>query len=112
MSKDCRREELPGRAGIAPDRDEDVDDLTMLIDRPIHVSPFPGDLHVGLVHEPPVADRTSAWPGRIRDQWREALHPSIDRDVIDLDPTLVEELLDVAIGEPVPQIPAHGQDND
>jgi hypothetical protein len=32
--------------------------------------------------------------------------------VIDLDATLTEELLDVAVGEPVPEVPAHRQDDD
>src|SRR5439155_24235126 len=68
--------------------------------------------HIGLVHEPSVADRPSPWPGRIREQWCEALQPSIDRDVIDLDPTLAEDFLDVALGEPVPQIPAHSENDD
>ncbi len=42
--------------------------------------------------------------------WGEALHPPVDHDVVDLNPTLTEEFLDIAIGEPVPQIPAHGED--
>ena len=36
----------------------------------------------------------------------------VDRDVVDLDPALAEKLLDVAIRQPVTQIPAHGEDDD
>ena len=40
------------------------------------------------------------------------LHPPVDGDVVDLDPTLGEELFDVAVGEPIPQIPTHSKDDD
>ena len=40
------------------------------------------------------------------------MDPAVDGDVVDLDPTLTEEFLDVSIGEPVPQIPAQGEDDD
>ena len=49
---------------------------------------------------------------RIREKRRETLDPPADRDVVDLDPTLGQRFLDIAIGEPVPQIPTHGQDDD
>ena len=40
------------------------------------------------------------------------LDPPVDRDVVDLDPALAEKLLDVAIRQPVTQMPAHGEDDD
>jgi hypothetical protein len=46
--------------------------------------------------KPPVGDRVPARSGGGREEWRESLHPSVDRDLVDLDPTLTEELLDVA----------------
>ena len=73
------------------------------------------ELHVHedkLVDEPTVTDRMAARHGRIREEWCEALRPPVDRDVIDLDPTLTQQLLDVAIGEPIPQIPPHSQHDD
>jgi hypothetical protein len=36
----------------------------------------------------------------------EALHPSVDRDVIDFDAALGEQLLHISVGERVPQVPA------
>jgi hypothetical protein len=41
---------------------------------------------------------------------REALHPAIHRDVVDLDPAFGQELFDVAVGQAVAQVPAqrHG----
>ena len=50
--------------------------------------------------------------GRIREEWREALHSPVDRDVVDLDPTLTQQLFHIAIGEPIPQVPAQGEDDD
>ncbi len=60
------REELSGGSQVAAGRDVDVDDLTVLVDGPIHVPPPACDLHVGLVHEPTATDRVSAWSRRIR----------------------------------------------
>jgi hypothetical protein len=105
-------EESPRRLGVALGRDVDVDDLAVLINGPVDVAPPARDLHVGLIHAPTVADRLAARPGCIGQRGREALHPSVHGDVIDLDATLTEELLDVAVGEPVPEVPAHRQDDD
>lgn len=97
---------------IASSGDEHVDDLTVLVHRPVDVASSAGNLHVGLVDEPTIADRVSARSGRVREQWGEAPHPPVDRDVIDLDSTLNLELLDISMGEPKPQIPPYGVDND
>ena len=56
----------------------------------VDVAPAPGDLHIRLVRLPAVADGLAAGPGCVSQQWREPLHPSIDRDVVDLDPALGE----------------------
>jgi hypothetical protein len=85
-------------------RDEDVDDLAELVDRPVHIPPTAGDLHVGLVDPPATAHGVPARAGGLGQQWREPLHPAVDGDVVDLDPTLGEELLDVAVGQPEAQI--------
>src|SRR5436309_14993997 len=43
----------------------------------------------------------------------EALDPPVDRDVVDLDPALGQELLDdVPVGETEPQVPADRQGDD
>ena len=43
---------------------------------------------------------------RVNEQWCEALHPS-DGELIDLDSTLGEELLDIAVRQVEPQIAMH-----
>src|SRR5690348_5326443 len=49
----------------------------------------------------------SAGTGCVDEQWREALHPAVDRDVIDLDAPLGQQFFHVAVGEPVTQIPTN-----
>jgi hypothetical protein len=40
------------------------------------------------------------------------LDPSVDRDVVDLDPALGQQLLDVSVGEAEAQVPADRQGDD
>ena len=54
----------------------------------------------------------AARPGRVGQERGEALHPSEHGHVIDLDPALAEQLLDIAIRQAEPQIPTHREDND
>ena len=107
MVRSARRRRTGARRQCRAGRDVDVDDLAVLVDGPVDVAPAAGDLDVGLVDEPAVADRVAARPGRVGQERREALHPPVDGDVVDLDATLGEEFLDVAIGQPVAQVPAH-----
>jgi hypothetical protein len=52
-----------------------------------------------------------AGPGGLGQHGREPLHPSIDGDVVDLDPALGEQFLDIAIGQAEAQVPADRQHN-
>jgi hypothetical protein len=54
-----------GGRGVSLPGDEDVDDLPELIDRTVDVPPPTGDLHIGLVHLPAVADGVPAGPGSV-----------------------------------------------
>jgi uncharacterized membrane protein YgcG len=95
-------EEPAGRLGVPACRRVHVDDLPVLVDRPVQVDPPARDLDVGLVHVPAVADPVPAEPGRVGQQRAESLHPSVHGDVVDVDAALSEQLLDVAIGQPEP----------
>jgi hypothetical protein len=53
-----------------------------------------------------------AGPGGISQQRREPQHPPVDDHVVDLDPTLGEELRDVAIRQAEVEIPADRQHDD
>jgi hypothetical protein len=74
-----------GGVRIPPFGQQHVDDLTVLVDRPVHVTPHAIDLDVGLINEPAITWRMPTETGRIRQQWREPLHPPVDGDVIDRD---------------------------
>ena len=112
MQTPCSGEEPACCSVIAAEGDEHVDDLAVLINRSVDVAPASGDLHVRLVHIPAVADRVPARSGGILEQWREGLCLPVDGDVVDLDPSLTEQLLDISIREPIPQISPYGEDDD
>ncbi len=81
----------------------------MLVDRPVDVGSDPGDLDVGFVDEPAISGQLPTRLGRVDQQGCEPLHPLIEGDVVDLDATLGEKLFEVPVGQPLPQIPAHRQ---
>ena len=92
-----RREERSCCGQIASFRNVHVDDLAVLVDRPIHLPPNTSDFHVGLINEPAVTDTVTARSRSVDQQRCEALNPSVDRDVINIDPAFREELFHVTI---------------
>jgi hypothetical protein len=90
-------------------RDEDVDNLAELVDRPIQIDPPSGDFDISFVDESPITGGMPAGPGRIHQQWSEPLHPPLHTHVIDLDVPLGQQLLHVTVREPIAQVPAHRQ---
>src|SRR5215204_3444529 len=99
-------EEPAGRGGVPLLGQQHVDDLPVLVDRPVQVAPTAGYLDVGLVDEPPVACRVPEWAGGVGEQRGEALYPSVDRDMVGFDAAFGEQLLHIAVGERVAQVPA------
>jgi hypothetical protein len=79
--------------------------------RPVDVPPHPVDLGVGLVDVPPVAGRVAGKPGGVGQQRRKPLHPPVDADVVDLDPTFDQQFFHVAVGQVEPQVPADRDDD-
>ena len=78
----------------------------MLVDCPVQVRPPAGDLEVCLVGEPPVARGVAAQSRRLDEHGGKPLHPAVDGDVVDGDAPLGQQLLDVPVGQSVPQVPA------
>ena len=95
MGPERRFEEAPSCWSVASRRDEDVDDLAVLVERPVHVAPDAGDLDVGLVDEPSVPHHMAAGSRGLDEQRREMLNPPIDGDVVDIDAAFREEFFDV-----------------
>ncbi len=61
---------------------------------------------------PTIPDHVLAGPCGLGELRGEPLDPSEDRDVIDLDAALGQELLDVPVGETEPQVPPDGEGDD
>ena len=81
--------------------EEYVDDLAMLVNRSLHVAPFPGDVDVGFVDEWEAANRVSARSCRIDQHGSETLDPAVDRDVIHFGTAFGEKIFNVAVRQPV-----------
>ena len=60
-----------------------------------------------LVYDPAISRNVPAGACRIDQQRSEPLHPAIDGHVIDLDPAFGQQLLNITVGEPIPQVPTH-----
>jgi hypothetical protein len=61
---------------------------------------------------PAVTDGVPAGSGGLGQQRREAQHPAVDRQVVNLHAPLSEQLLDVAVGQGEAQVPANRQHDD
>ena len=92
--EDPEKEPTSG-AAVALGREQHVDHLAELVDRPVQVAPRPADLEVRLVDVPAVPHTLAARLRRLGQQRREALHPAEDGDVVDLDASLRQQLLHV-----------------
>ena len=69
----------------------------MVIDGAVDLAPHARRLHIGLVDEPVVTDGISVRVSCV-DQYRcEALHPSEQRDVINVDTAFGEEFFEIAV---------------
>jgi hypothetical protein len=97
-------EEPPGRVQVTALGQQHVNDLAVLVDRPVQTRPPASDLDVRLIGEPPVTGYVAARPGGLDELYRESLHPSVDGDVIDGDAALGQQFLDVPVGQAVAQV--------
>jgi hypothetical protein len=83
-------EECPRSRAVAVFADQHINDLAVLVDRPVQVGPPAGGLCVGLIDKPSVARRMPRGASGLDELTGEGLHPPIDRHVIDLDPALAQ----------------------
>ena len=93
-------------------REQHVDDLAELVDCPVQVTPPAEDLHICLVNEPAVPRIVPGGLGRLDEQRGEPPDPPVHRHVVHLDAAFGEQLLDVAVGQPEPEVPADSQRDD
>jgi hypothetical protein len=90
-------EEPASRVCAAAGRQERVNDLSVLVYGSVDVAPDTVDLDIGRVDQPSVAWRTSSEPGYVCQKRSEAPYSPKDRDVVDLNPTLDQEFLKIAV---------------
>src|SRR3546814_17798126 len=78
------------------------------VDRPVQVGPFAPHLYVGLIQTPARIKAAPPEPAEtLLHLRRVALHPAIDRRMIDIDPTLGQNFLAVTVADAVSNINAH-----
>jgi hypothetical protein len=77
----------------------------------VHVPPHSGNLEIGLINEPAIPDTVATRSSCFDEFWCEALYPPVDGDVIDLDTAFSKEFLDIAVGQPLSEVPTHSQQN-
>jgi hypothetical protein len=81
--------------------DHNVNDLAELVDRSVQIDAPAADLDVRFVDKPTITGGVPAGPGRIDQQRGEPVHPAINRDVVNSDAALGQQLFDVSVGQPV-----------
>jgi len=86
---------------------QDIDDLAILVDRPVQLDPAPGDVDIPLINEPPITPSVPAWPRGVDEQRGKALHPTIDSDMINTNAPLGQQLRHITVGKPEAQGPPH-----
>ena len=101
-------EPLSGRQ-VTPFGEQDVDDLAILVPRPVQARPRAGGLEVGLIGGPPVTGSVAAGAGGLDEFGGEALDPPVDGEVIDGDAALSQQLFHVAAAQAIAQVSADGQ---
>jgi hypothetical protein len=80
--------------------------LAVLIDGPVQTGPQARYLHARFTGEPAVARCMAAQASSLDELGRESLHSPARRHVIHRDAALGGQLLDVAVGQAIPQVPA------
>src|SRR6202158_3990873 len=100
-----------GRRGIAQRRQQEVDGGTRGIDGPIQVTPTALYSNIGFIDTPGFVGRLEMTAQPLFQFRTVTLNPTPDRRVICLQTALGEQLFDIAQRQRVPEIPAHGTNN-
>jgi len=93
------RKEGPRGNTVATLREQDVDDLTGLINRPVELGAAAGHLDIGLIDEPAISGSRAGMASDVDELRRECVHPAVDRLMTDSDTTLGQQLRHVAVGQ-------------
>ena len=105
-------EEALGCVKIPVGGQQKVDRVPVLVDGPVQVAPLAADLDVGLIDLDRAAVRLAKRAQPFLDQWRIGQDPTVQGAVIDLQATLKEEFLDIAVAQRIAQVPGDGLDDE
>src|SRR3954466_5100284 len=105
-------EETFGGLLVALGAEPEVDGLPGAVDGAVEVAPLPVHSHVRLIDVPRPAARSQVPPHPLLELGREALDPAVHGRVIDLDPTIGQHQLEVAVADRELQVPAHRPEDD
>jgi hypothetical protein len=109
--QECAKESLRGTP-ITTRLDEDVDDVTVLVDRPPEILAPPANRHEHFVHEPGTPESASAPLRPPRIVGTELLAPQPNGFIGDDDAALTEQILDIPVAEAVAVVQPHGVADD
>ena len=90
-------EERDGRIPVARGPEPEIQRVTVGINAPVKIVPGPADTHVRLVDSIRIRGASQKWPAPLVDLRRIALHPSIDRRMVDTQAPLAHHFLEVAV---------------
>src|ERR1700736_5143748 len=105
-------EEPPGRRGAAPALDQDVEYISVLVDRAPKIVLLAADADEHLVHVPLVARSWPAPPQHIGEHPAEAQAPLADALVTDDDPTRRQDQFNITKAQTEAVIEPHGMLDD
>jgi hypothetical protein len=91
---------------------QEVNCQTLLIDSAIKIRPSPSDSKVRFVYTPRSADRPSIATPILLELRYIVLNPSKDCCMREIDPSLGHHLDEVAVAQPVGDIPSDAENND
>jgi hypothetical protein len=81
----------------------------VLVNGAVHVAPHTSDLHIGFLDKPAITNTLTTRPRGVNHERSEALHPSLDGDMVDVDAAFGEKFFDIAVRESVAEVPAQRQ---
>jgi len=92
--------------------EQKVNGFTVLVNGTIEICPLALHFNIRLIHASTGPHRALAAVKCLLELWTVFHHPTIDRGMIDVNPTLLHEFLDMTRAERVGQIPPAPQEND
>ena len=101
-----------GGFGIARGTQEKLERVPKGIDRPVQVRPCSFDLDGGFIDAPGICGGFEVWPAAFLQFRGVALHPAVDRGVVNLQPAFEHHFLQITVAERVAQVPPDTQQND